>query len=325
MKKSENNWTKVTINVSRETHNPLNDAWNQEKVSNILIAAGANGVEIGDTQDYLDYEPTLGEVLPEIEQSGEVEVSAYYPEAQVSPEFLSSLSASLKENLEIDFKMSTDSLAEEDWANAWKQYFLPTRISRDLTIVPSWTDYTASDLDEKILRLDPGMAFGTGTHPTTKLSIFALEQVLRGGETLLDVGTGSGVLSIAGALLGAREIYAYDLDEVAVRVACENIELNPEVAGKIQVSAGDLLAGVTVEADVIVANILADILLLMIEDAYRLIKPEGTLILSGIISEKCSVVLEKAMSAGFQLETQMQQGEWNCLVLKKSEKELFFG
>ncbi|GAB2027297.1 50S ribosomal protein L11 methyltransferase [Lactovum odontotermitis] len=325
MKKSENNWTKVTVNVSRETHNPLNDAWNQEKVSNILIAAGANGVEIGDTQDYLDYEPTLGEVLPEIEQSGEVEVSAYYPEEQVSPEFLSSLSASLKENLEIDFKMSTDSLAEEDWANAWKQYFLPTRISRDLTIVPSWTDYSASGLDEKLLRLDPGMAFGTGTHPTTKLSIFALEQVLRGGETMLDVGTGSGVLSIAGALLGAREIYAYDLDEVAVRVACENIELNPEVAGKIQVSVGDLLAGVTVEADVIVANILADILLLMTEDAYRLIKPEGTLILSGIISEKCQVVLEKALSAGFQLETRMQQGEWNCLVLKKSEKELFFG
>ncbi|MDR2976461.1 MAG: 50S ribosomal protein L11 methyltransferase [Streptococcaceae bacterium] len=322
---TDNNWTKVTIKVSRETQTPLSDAWNQDKISNILIAAGANGVEIGDTQVYLDYEPTLSEVLPEIEQSDNVEVSAYYPDEQVSPEFLSSLSSSLRENLEIDFELSTDSLAEEDWANAWKQYFQPTRISRDLTIVPSWTDYQPSDSTEKLIKLDPGMAFGTGTHPTTKLSLYALEQVLRGGETVLDVGTGSGVLSIAASLLGALDIYAYDLDDVAVRVARENIELNPETAQKIHVAAGDLLNGVTQEADVIVANILADILLQMLDDAYRLVKAEGTLILSGIISGKCQQVLDKAEAAGFQLETQMQQGEWHCLVLKKSEKELFFG
>ena len=160
-----------------------------------------------------------------------------------------------------------------------EKYYEPTRISYDLTIVPSWTDYEASE-GEKIIRLDPGMAFGTGTHPTTKMSLFALEQVLRGGETVLDVGTGSGVLSIASSLLGAKDIYAYDLDEVAVRVAQENIDLNANTEN-IHVATGNLLQGVGIQADVIVANILADILVNMTEDAYRLVKDEGYLIMSG--------------------------------------------
>jgi len=157
-----------------------------------------------------------------------------------------------------EIELTRQELAEEDWADNWKKYFEPARITHDLTIVPSWTEYEAT-AGEKIIKLDPGMAFGTGTHPTTKMSLFALEQVLRGGETVLDVGTGSGVLSIASSILGAKDIYAYDLDEVAVRVAQENIELNPGMEN-IHVAPGDLLRGVEIEADVIVANILADIL-----------------------------------------------------------------
>lgn len=117
----------------------------------------------------------------------------------------------------------------------------------------------------KIITLDPGMAFGTGTHPTTSLTLTALETVLRGGETLLDVGTGSGVLSIAAKYLGAKDVYAFDLDEVAVRSAKENMDMN-EVAKDVHVSANDLLKGIEIESDVIVANILANIILLMIPD-----------------------------------------------------------
>ncbi|HGD2428850.1 TPA: 50S ribosomal protein L11 methyltransferase, partial [Streptococcus agalactiae] len=165
---------------------------------------------------------------------------------------------------------------------------------------------------------DPGMAFGTGTHPTTKMSLFALEQVLRGGETVIDVGTGSGVLSIASSLLGAKDIYAYDLDDVAVRVAQENIDMNPATEN-IHVAAGDLLKGAHQEADVIVANILADILIHLTDDAYRLVRDGGYLIMSGIISEKWDMVRESAEKAGFFLETHMVQGEWNACVFKKTD------
>ena len=216
-----------------------------------------------------------------------------------------------------DVHYETQELAEQDWAENWKKYYEPTRISHDLTIVPSWTDYDASE-GEKIIRLDPGMAFGTGTHPTTKMSLFALEQVLRGGETVIDVGTGSGVLSIASSLLGAKDIYAYDLDEVAVRVAQENIDLNANTEN-IHVATGNLLQGVDIKADVIVANILADILVNMTEDAYRLVKDEDYLIMSGIISDKWEMVRKSAEDAGFFLETHMVQGEWNACVFKKTD------
>ena len=135
---------------------------------------------------------------------------------------------------------------------------------------------------------------------------------------VLDVGTGSGVLSIASSLLGAKEIFAYDLDDVAVRVAQENIELNPGMEN-IHVAAGDLLKGVEIEADVIVANILADILIHLTEDAYRLVKNEGYLIMSGIIKDKWEMVRESAEAAGFFLETHMIQGEWNACVFKKTK------
>lgn len=309
-----NNWIKITINVSRET---------EEIITAILVTAGSGGVEISDSLDYLDLEVNHGENFPEVEQLDTIEVAAYFPEEIVTQDFISGLRDKISEFGR--FELKTDSLAEEEWANAWKKYFVPTRISRYLTIVPSWTDYVASGRDEKLINLDPGMAFGTGTHPTTRLSLWALEEVLRGGEILFDVGTGSGVLSIVAAHLGAEDIYAYDLDDVAVRVAQENIELNPETKNKIHVGAGNLLQGVTQTADVIVANILAEILLLMIDDAYKLLNPEGTLILSGIIDNKRNLVLEKALNAGFQLEASMLQGQWNCLILKKTETELFFG
>ena len=135
---------------------------------------------------------------------------------------------------------------------------------------------------------------------------------------VLDVGTGSGVLSIASSLLGAKEIFAYDLDDVAVRVAQENIELNPGMEN-IHVAAGDLLKGVEIEADVIVANILADILIHLTDDAYRLVKDEGYLIMSGIIKDKWDMVRQSAESAGFFLETHMIQGEWNACVFKKTK------
>ena len=294
----------------------------EEAASNILIELGSQGVAIDDSADYLGRVGKYGEVFPEVKQVDTVKITAYYPEHvdidAVEKEVAQRLSALSDFGVNAgDIHYDTQELAEQDWAENWKKYYEPTRISHDLTIVPSWTDYEAKT-GEKIIRLDPGMAFGTGTHPTTKMSLFALEQVLRGGETVLDVGTGSGVLSIASSLLGAKSIYAYDLDEVAVRVAQENIDLNAGTEN-IHVATGNLLQGVDIQADVIVANILADILINMTEDAYRLVKDEGYLIMSGIISEKWEMVRESAEKAGFFLETHMIQGEWNACVFKKTD------
>lgn len=306
-------WQELTVEVLREA---------EEAASNILIELGSQGVAIDDSADYLGRVGKYGEVFPEVKQMDTVKITAYYPEHvdidAVEKEVAQRLSALSDFGVNAgDIHYDTQELAEQDWAENWKKYYEPTRISHDLTIVPSWTDYEAKT-GEKIIRLDPGMAFGTGTHPTTKMSLFALEQVLRGGETVLDVGTGSGVLSIASSLLGAKSIYAYDLDEVAVRVAQENIDLNAGTEN-IHVATGNLLQGVDIQADVIVANILADILINMTEDAYRLVKDEGYLIMSGIISEKWEMVRESAEKAGFFLETHMIQGEWNTCVFKKTD------
>ena len=311
-----NNWNELAVNVSRET---------EEAVSNILIEAGAQGVAIEDTQDYLYHQDNFGEILPEVEQVDTIVVKAYYPENLSIIELSEHVRAQIAGLLDFglnpgEFTVSTQSLAEHDWADSWKRYFLPTRISNQLTIVPSWTEYTPASSDEKIIRLDPGMAFGTGTHPTTKLSLFALAQTLRGGETLLDVGTGSGVLSIAASLLGAKNIHAYDLDEVAVKVAKENIALNPDIK-HITVATGNLLKKVTIHADVIVANILADILMDVIADAYQLLHDNGYLIMSGIIDSKSAMILDKCEEVGFSTITRMQQGEWHCIILQKCDED----
>ncbi|HEN4628391.1 TPA: 50S ribosomal protein L11 methyltransferase [Streptococcus agalactiae] len=308
-----NTWNELTVHVNREA---------EEAVSNLLIETGSQGVAISDSADYLGQEDRFGELYPEVEQSDMIAITAYYPDT-LDIEVVKADLADRLANFE-GFGLATGSvnldsqeLVEEDWADNWKKYYEPARITHDLTIVPSWTDYEAK-AGEKIIKLDPGMAFGTGTHPTTKMSLFALEQVLRGGETVIDVGTGSGVLSIASSLLGAKDIYAFDLDVVAVRVAQENIDMNLGT-DNIHVAAGDLLKGVQQEADVIVANILADILIHLTDDAYRLVKDEGYLIMSGIISEKWDMVRESAEKAGFFLETHMVQGEWNACVFKKTD------
>ncbi|ROX81170.1 50S ribosomal protein L11 methyltransferase [Enterococcus durans] len=313
-------WNEVKVETASEA---------VEAVANILMEAGASGVAIEDTLDIENFQSDqYGEILNKEDftylKEGAI-VMAYFPETIFLPEIVPFIKERVTKLPEYGLAIGKNSVTaseveESNWATAWKKYYHPVRITRMLTIVPSWENYQTNDSLEKIITLDPGVAFGTGTHPTTSLTLQALETVLRGGETVLDVGTGSGVLSIASKYLGAKDVYAYDLDEVAVRSAKENMDMN-EVANDVHVAANDLLKGIEIESDVIVANILADIILLMIPDAWRLLKQTGSLIVSGIIEDKKQMVIDAMETQGFVVEQIFQQKDWYAIILKKPEVE----
>lgn len=310
------NWLEVSVNTHSES---------VEVVSSILIELGSKGVSIEDPQDYYQLTDEQLEWLKvqqkDLYETDTVIVKGYFQPSQWSKDSDVLLHEKLEEikvyGLQTGpLSVQVKEVGEEDWANAWKQYYFPVRVTRFLTVVPSWVDYEKEQDDELLIELDPGLAFGTGTHPTTQLSLTALEQTIRGNESVLDVGTGSGVLSIASKLLGASKVTAFDIDEIATRVAKENIALNPTI-GEIEVYENNLLVGVDQKSDLIVANILAEILLQMPEDAYRNLNDDGRLILSGIIESKANEVMEAYEKAGFTLVERMTMREWNCFILKK--------
>ena len=310
------NWLEVSVNTHSES---------VEVVSSILIELGSKGVSIEDPQDYYQLTDEQLEWLKvqqkDLYETDTVIVKGYFQPSQWSKDSDVLLHEKLEEikvyGLQTGpLSIQVKEVGEEDWANAWKQYYFPVRVTRFLTVVPSWIDYEKEQDDELLIELDPGLAFGTGTHPTTQLSLTALEQTIRGNESVLDVGTGSGVLSIASKLLGASKVTAFDIDEMATRVAKENIALNPTI-GEIDVYENNLLVGVDQKSDLIVANILAEILLQMPEDAHRNLNDDGRLILSGIIESKANEVMEAYEKAGFTLVERMTMREWNCFILKK--------
>ena len=310
------NWLEVTVNTHSES---------VEVVSSILIELGSKGVSIEDPQDYYQLTDEQLEWLKvqqkDLYETDTVIVKGYFQPSQWSKDSSNLLHEKLEEikvyGLQTGpLSIQVKEVGEEDWANAWKQYYFPVRVTRFLTVVPSWIDYEKEQDDELLIELDPGLAFGTGTHPTTQLSLTALEQTIRGNESVLDVGTGSGVLTIASKLLGASKVTAFDIDEMATRVAKENIALNPTI-GEIEVYENNLLVGVDQKSDLIVANILAEILLQMPEDAYRNLNDDGSLILSGIIESKANEVKEAYEKVGFTLVERMTMREWNCFIMKK--------
>ncbi|MFZ5753774.1 MAG: 50S ribosomal protein L11 methyltransferase [Bacillota bacterium] len=207
------------------------------------------------------------------------------------------------------------SLNEEDWANSWKAYFKPVKIGERVVVCPSWERYEASE-EDIVLDLDPGMAFGTGTHATTAMCVRFLEQYVKKDDTVLDVGTGTGILAMCAARLGASQVKAFDYDPTAVKVAAENIKKN-NLDDKIQVQVNDLLAGITDQADLIVANIIADIIIKLFPQAKTNLKENGIFITSGIIGERRDDVVHTGLDLGFELVEESCQEDWVALVWQK--------
>ena len=275
-----------------------------------------NGLMIEDYSDF-SLNGMYGELVDDTILNADrdtVKVSLFVPEDKSFIEYKEYLETRIAD-LGIDASISFEGVNEDDWAESWKQYYKPIPLGR-VTVVPAWEKYEAKE-GEILVRMDPGMAFGTGTHETTRLVMRIMQDELRGGERVLDVGTGSGILSICASKLGAKSCNAYDIDPVAVKVTKENAI----ASGCPNITAGtsDLLRGVEKKADgydVCVANIVAEIILRMLPDIKDYLAPGAPIILSGIVKEREDDVKNAALSLGFTLERIERENDWVAMLIK---------
>ncbi len=207
-------------------------------------------------------------------------------------------------------------LAEEDWAEAWKKFFFVQRIGERVVVKPSWREYRP-EKDDVVLELDPGMAFGTGLHPTTRMCILACERLVGHDMRVLDLGTGSGILAIAAAKLGAASVLALDVDGVAAKVARENVAMNG-LEDRVQVVQGSIDQAISDRGyDLVLANIIASVIAELAPELHAATAPDGVLVVSGIIEEREGMVVEALKAAGLRIEETMAEGDWRAMVCRR--------
>ncbi|SET41663.1 [LSU ribosomal protein L11P]-lysine N-methyltransferase [Natronincola peptidivorans] len=306
-------WIEVSIKTTTEA---------VEAVANILYDAGIAGVVIEDpndlklrekdenTWDYID------EAIFEGKYEGAI-VKGYLPEA---PDLVDKIEL-IRQSVEIlpEYglnigigEVTTLEVHEEDWSHSWKKYYKTTPIGKNIVIKPTWEDYQKKD-HEIIIEMDPGMAFGTGTHETTMMCIMELENYVKNDVAVFDVGCGSGILAITAAKLGAKKVMAIDIDEVAVSATTNNVKHN-NVENIVDIHQGDLMGIVTERADVIVANIIAEIIVLLSKNIKSFLVDDGFFIASGIILDKIDFVKENLIDAGLEIIKVETMGEWAVIV-----------
>ena len=305
-------WIEISITTNTE---------GADIVSEALMRAGAKGTQIIDRADVPDpskpsgywelIDPALIEQVPE-----EVIVKAWFQDAaQIAPiaESLAQLPALAGFDLG-GLMLSSNAVLEKDWAEYWKRFYKPFRIGSHLVVRPTWEEYQAQEQDV-VIDLDPGLAFGTGTHETTALCAELIEQYYTGG-TVLDVGTGSGILAIAAARLGADDVLAIDIDPLAVRTARENVEKN-RLNDKITVRQGDLLEGAMGPYNFAVANILADVIIMLSDPLRRALKPGGIFVCSGIIRDREEDVRQALLQNDYRIIDTRHRGEWVAFAARR--------
>ena len=309
-------WLEISIHTTNEAIEPI---------SNLLNEKGTNGVVIVNSLDLKkDRKTPLGEIFelkPEDYPEDGVYIKTYIPDNKKHEKFIEEIRKSIEELRQYDIdvgknKISIIKVDEEEWSTAWQKYYKPVRVSNKITITPTWEEYVPESNGEIIIELDPGMAFGTGTHATTKLSLQALEQYIKPNDQVIDVGCGSGILSIASTKLGAKQVFAYDLDGVAVKSTSINAELN-QVEQFIKVKQNNLLEGVSLKVDTIVSNILAEVIVRFVSDAWNNLKQGGLFITSGIIKSKEDLVRGKLVEKGFTIIETNELDGWVAIIAKK--------
>jgi len=303
-------WQEIAVSATEDT---------TDSVTNIFYDLGAQGVVIEDPRDIAKYLELHAwdayEFPPEVLEAETVVVKAYLPFDPYLNDKLAKLEqalAGLKEHFATFLpEMTLAEVEEADWANAWKAFYVPVKVGEKMVIVPSWEKYESRD-DQVLIFLDPGMAFGTGNHPTTCLCLKALEKYLLPGQTVIDVGCGSGILSIAAAKLGARKVIALDLDPVALKVCQENAEKN-RVSGLVSIVHSNLLEAEQGPADLVVANLTADPVIALAPQAANILSRGNYFLSSGISSGRLEDTQKAIRAAGFEIAEVWEESGW-CLV-----------
>ena len=302
-------WTDIRLTVSKA------DAEMAEAVAT-LIAEGGIYIE-----DYSDIEQQVAEIahVDLIEQElldkpRDTVIIHLYLEPSAQPAETLALIAARMEAAGLDYTAEMEKVEQEDWQNGWRKYYHPMEIGRRLAVVPSWQEY---ETDRVKLVLDPGLAFGTGGHETTSLCLEALDRLVKGGERVLDIGTGSGILAIAALKLGAAEAEGVDIDPVAVRTAGENAALNG-VADRLTVLVGDLSDKASGKYQIITANIVANAILSLAPAVPGLMAEGGVFIASGIIDTRKDEVLAGLRAAGLTVRQVSEKRGWECIVCTRA-------
>ncbi|WP_300392775.1 50S ribosomal protein L11 methyltransferase [Fusobacterium sp.] len=290
----------------------------KKEIGDIFYDFGATGLKIEEPMTHknsLDYYKNEKDFLM-VDHS----VSAYFPmniyAERRKQAIVNRFEEKFSEREDIIYTIDFYDYEEEDYQNSWKKYFYTQKISERFVVKPTWREYEPLE-DELVIEIDPGRAFGTGTHPTTSLCIKLMEENIKEGNTVIDVGTGSGILMVAAEKLGAGKIVGTDIDATAVEVAQENLELNKVDNTKAKAYAGDLVTVVKDEKfDVVVANILADVLLILLKDISRVVKKDGLVIFSGIIEDKLEEMKREIENVGLEILEVKADKEWRAILMK---------
>lgn len=311
-------WVCLTITTKSEA---------VEAISYALTNIGIQTLEINDPNDIIsmidrknksnwDY---IDEKLLQNKDTEEVLIKAYLSEDSSYEEKIIQIQDSLnniKQFLDIGKgTIKTEILNEEEWSNAWKKYYKPIKIGNNMVIKPSWERYSSANDKEIIIEMDPGMAFGTGTHETTSMCLELLEKYIQKDNIIFDIGCGSGILGIAGAKLGASQVTAVDLDKTAIKVAKNNVKING-VENIIKLYEGNLLDVITNKADILVSNIIADVIIELSQTVLDFLKPNGLFIVSGIIKERLQDVKTAMNNNGLDIIDIYHKGEWCAMAAK---------
>ena len=298
-----------------------------DQVSGLLMDSGASGTMIEDRADIPDpdkphgiweiFDPKLLENMPE-----DVLVHAWFEAGPALPALLDTLRVRLASLAAVhtDFgtlQLETRSVNDQAWTDVWKKYFKPFHAGTHLVVKPTWEPFEPGP-EDLVIEIDPGMAFGSGTHETTGMCLSLLEETISGGEEIIDVGTGSGILAIGAALLGAGHVLAIDIDPDAVRVACENVN-NNHVQDTVSVRQGNLLEHVSAVCDICVANIISDVIISFAAPLMDHIRPGGLFICSGIVSSRGDEVAQALEAAGYEILRREARGEWVAFLSRRND------